>query len=184
MTKIMAALIAAFSLIAINSAEAHKRHHHNTHIGPEMAANCPIIQDDRYPCIGVQITAIQPSNDAWSGMRHGKYDGGVKIIPNPPGTWRVAQSCAHRLAAYWGLGSGLDKVSTWPARYGRVDGPGIGVAAVRRDQHHIIGIVGGGPGAWDVVDFNSGGHLNREYTVSDFHGYFFVKPGSGRIALN
>jgi hypothetical protein len=90
----------------------------------------------------------------------------------------VSLSCACRLAAYWGLGSGLDKVSTWPRVFARASGPSVGVAAVRHDQHHIIGIIGGGPGAWRVADFNSGGHRNREYTVADFRGYFFVDPRS------
>lgn len=101
---------------------------------------------------------------------------GVKFIPNPPGTWRVARSCAHRLAAYWGLGKGLDAVVTWVERFPRVSSPAIGIAAVRRDQHHIMWIIGGGPGGWRVADFNSGGHRNREYTIDSFRGYFFVNP--------
>lgn len=101
---------------------------------------------------------------------------GVHFIPNPPGTWRIYRSCAHRLAAYWHLGKGLDAVSTWARRFVRVAGPGIGIAAIRRGQGHIIGIIGGGPGAWLVADFNSGGHRNREYTVASFPGYFFVDP--------
>jgi len=105
----------------------------------------------------------------------------VRLIPNPAGTWRIAQSCAHRLAAYWNLGGGLDKVSLWPRKFPRVSTPAVHVAAVRRDLHHVLGIVGGGPGAWRVVDFNSGGHLNREYTVASFSGYFFVDP-FGRAA--
>lgn len=92
----------------------------------------------------------------------------MKFIPNPPGTWRIALSCAHRLAAYWGLGSGLDSVAAWPKRFPRASGPAPGVAAVR--PGHIVGIVGGGPGAWRVVDFNSGGHLNREYTTDRIYG--------------
>lgn len=103
-------------------------------------------------------------------------ESGITYIPNPPGTWRVELSCAHRLAAYWGLGRGLDLVATWPRRFARVSAPAVGVAAVRNDRHHIMGIVGGGPGAWVVADFNSGGHLNREYTVSSFPGFFFVDP--------
>lgn len=103
-------------------------------------------------------------------------ESGITYIPNPPGTWRVAVSCAHRLAAYWGLGHGLDAVATWPRRFALVSAPAVGVAAVRNDRHHIMGIIGGGPGAWVVADFNSGGHLNREYTVSSFPGFFFVDP--------
>lgn len=99
---------------------------------------------------------------------------GVVYIPNPAGTWRIAQSCAHRLSAYWGLGKGLDKVSEWRRFFARVAGPGNGIAAVRSDNHHIMGIIGGGPGAWRVADFNSGRHLNREYTVSDFPGFYFL----------
>lgn len=111
-------------------------------------------------------------------------NGGVTFIPNPPGTWRVHQSCAQRLAAYLGLPNRkgiLDSVSNWPRLFARAHGPGVGLAAVRSDRHHIIGIIGGYPGAWRVADFNSGGHLNREYTVSSFKGYFFVDPRS-RVA--
>ena len=109
---------------------------------------------------------------------------GVRFIPNPPGTWRVAVSCAHRLAAYWGLGKDLDSVSVWPKVFPSASGPGIRIAAVRRDLHHVIGIVGGGPGAWEVVDFNSGGHKNRAYTISNFSGYRFVDTRSRSAQLN
>lgn len=107
----------------------------------------------------------------------------VKFIPNPPGTWRIALSCAHRLAAYWGLGKGLDSVRTWKEVFPRASGPAPGVAALklRRGTDHVIGIIGGGPGAWRVVDFNSGGHRNREYTTDDLSGYIFVDTRS-RIA--
>jgi hypothetical protein len=107
----------------------------------------------------------------------------MRSIPNPEGTWRVKESCAQRLAAYWGLGSGLDKVSTWPDRFERVSGPSPGIAAVRRDRHHVLGIVGGAPGAWEVVDFNSDGHHgNLAYVTAAFPGYFFVNPHAPRFA--
>lgn len=106
----------------------------------------------------------------------------VTFIPNPPGTWRVKQSCAHRLAAYWGLGKGLDKVSVWTKRFARAHSPGPRIAAIRRDLHHIIGVKGGGPGAWHVVDFNSGGHRNRAYTIPSLDRYILVDTTSPRYA--
>ena len=111
-----------------------------------------------------------------SATRHRVERSDVTFIPNPPGTWRVRLSCAHRLAAYWRLGSGLDKVSTWAAVFARARSPAVGLAAVRNNQRHVMGIIGGGQGAWRVADFNSGGHRNREYTVANFRGYFFVDP--------
>lgn len=102
-------------------------------------------------------------------------------IGSPSGCARTNLSCACRLAAYWNLGGGLDKVSTWPQRFGRTGGPGIGVAVVAPSQHHIVGIVGGGPGAWHVVDFNStNGHGNRSYVTAGFApGSIYVNPHGG-----
>lgn len=99
---------------------------------------------------------------------------GVQMIPNPEGCPRTL-FCGCGLARYWGIWKReLNKVSEWARHYPRASGPAVGVAAVRRDNHHIIGIVGGYPGAWEVVDFNSGNHKSRRYTASDFPGYFFL----------
>lgn len=99
----------------------------------------------------------------------------VEFIPHPRGCPR-RNFCACGLAKFWSLGPGLDAVRTWVRRYIRAHAPGPGIAAVRRDQHHIIGIVGGQPGAWEVVDFNSGGHKSRRYIRTSFEGYFFIAP--------
>ncbi len=180
---IMAAIAAfLFTALATDPAEAkrHHRHHHVTKV-VRMAVITPYVQcDDRYPAsCGIQPVAPQKRATRVAIDPNGNS---ITFIPNPPGTWRVRQSCAHRLAAYWGLGKGLDKVSTWPHVFSRAGGPGVGLAAVRGDRHHIMGIIGGSPGAWQVVDFNSGGHRNRAYTVSNFGGYFFVDPRT-RVAM-
>lgn len=102
---------------------------------------------------------------------------GVRMVPHPAGCpWRLF--CACGLAKYWDLGPGLNAVSTWPKVFARASGPSVGVAAVRNDRHHVMGIIGGGPGAWQVVDFNSGRHQSRIYTTASFSGYFFVDPRS------
>jgi hypothetical protein len=98
----------------------------------------------------------------------------VTMISNPSGC-PATKFCACGLAKYWGIWKrDLNKVSEWARHFQRASGPGVGVAAVRRDNHHVIGIVGGGPGAWRVVDFNSGGHASRTYTASSFPGYYFL----------
>lgn len=176
--KLITMTIAALFMVALaNPAEAKKRHHtkHNQIVQITPKAAC----DDRYPMnCGVQSSQRA---ERYSGRRMARSDS--RSLPNPPGTWRVAQSCAHRLAAYWGLGKGLDKVSTWPQVFARASGPAVGLAAVRRDRHHVMGIIGGGPGAWRVADFNSDGrHGNQEYTVANFGSYFFVDPRS-RVAM-
>lgn len=90
-------------------------------------------------------------------------------IPTPAGTWRVARSCGQRLAAFWGLGGGLDSTGTWPRRFERASGPGPRVAIYR--PGHVMGIVGGSPGAWRVVSFNGDGyHGNVEFTTSRLGG--------------
>lgn len=165
MTRAIEALAVACLVLAASSADARPRH-----------VSKGIIVCTQQGCSG---RAAPGTTHVRRGRRVERED--VVFIPNPPGTWRIAQSCAHRLAAYWGLGGGLDAVSTWPRVFARVSGPGVGIAAVRRDQGHVMGIIGGGPGAWRVADFNSGGHKNREYTISDFRGYFFVDPRS-RVA--
>lgn len=173
------AFVIAVALTALANAPADARQHkkHHTHIALAVTHGCIPDNDGRQHCGG----SIHRASESPMGRRivapSNGYDlAGVVYIPNPSGTWRVAQSCAHRLAAFWGLGKGLDKVSTWPHVFARTFSPSIGVAAVRRDLHHVMGIIGGGPGAWRVADFNSGGHLNREYTIADFKGYFFVDP--------
>ncbi len=180
--KIMAALIAAFVFVAVNtSAEAKKRHH-----TPRQASigwsGCTYDNTGRTICgtaIETRPMGRRPSipsggYETAQVTRNGVVRAGIVFIPNPPGTWRIVKSCAHRLAAYWGLGGGLDAVSTWPRVFARAHGPGVGIAVVR--PGHIMGIIGGGPGAWRVADFNSGQHLNREYTVSDFGRVTFVDP--------
>jgi len=180
----LAAAAVAVILLIPTTADARHRNHRST---VQKSEPCKYDNDGRSNCqwgAPVWNTQQQTARNQRVTRRATSHisgvatvaEAGVKFIPNPAGTWRVARSCAHRLAAYWGLGKGLDKVSEWVRRFPRVGSPGIGIAAVRRDQHHIMGIIGGSPGAWRVADFNSGGHLNREYTVADFRGYFFVRP--------
>lgn len=188
-------IAAALAVLLVPVTEAQARHHHKVHIAHHHrhsaalaraeAPRCVPDNNGRMACSGSQptsqMTALQPANsDSWVYSRRG---GNMRSIPNPPGTWRVARSCAQRLAAYWGLGSGLDKVSTWPDRFAPAPGPGIGIAAVRRDRHHVLGIVGGSPGQWEVVNFNSDGHHgNLSYVAASFPGYFFVNPRVPRFA--
>lgn len=90
-------------------------------------------------------------------------------VPTPAGTWRAARSCGQRLAAFWGLGGGLDSTSTWPRRFERASAPGPRVAVYR--PGHVMGVVGGSPGAWRVVSFNGDGHHgNVEFTTSRLGG--------------
>lgn len=170
---VTAVLLTAFTNAPADARQHRKSKHHTHHYSKVHIASAPRATcDDRYP---MNCGAQTASRERYSSGRMARADS--RSIPNPPGTWRVAQSCAHRLAAYWGLGKGLDKVSTWPQVFSRASGPAVGLAAVRGDRHHIMGIIGGGPGAWRVADFNSDGrHGNQEYTVANFGGYFFVDP--------
>lgn len=98
------------------------------------------------------------------GSRTSYAKSDVRLIPNPRGCPRTRLSCACRLAAYWGLGSGLDATVTWLHRFARVSTPGPRVAAYR--PGHIFGIEGAEGDGYRVVDFNSGGHRNRTYVMS------------------
>ena len=186
-----AATAAFIAVLLSHPAEAkHYKHHHYRHsvqherhlhkrleTGERAFYQAPTVvdtaeADQRYTGYSTAGYVRTETKQRFQSRRSERED--VVYIPNPPGTWRVFKSCAHRLAAYWNLGKGLDAVETWPHVFARALGPGVGVAWVRNDRHHVLGIVGGGPGAWRVVDFNSGDHLNREYTVSDFRGGFFV----------
>lgn len=190
----LVALIVFAGLLFTTSAEAKKRHH--TYRSASIGGSGCVQNNDGKTICGMSQTG--PLTTSPMGRRHiapsrgydmaemvvqttrrgGRSD--VRFIPNPPGTWRVYVSCAHRLAAYWNLGPGLDAVSTWPRRFAQVSGPAIGIAVVR--PGHIMGIIGGGPGAWRVADFNSGYHLNREYTVASFGNVTFVDPRSRKTA--
>lgn len=104
---------------------------------------------------------------------------GVSQISTPAGC-PARLFCACALARYWGIWKReLNAVSQWGKHFARADGPAVGRAAVRNDQHHILGIVGGGPGAWQVVDFNSGGHRSHAYTAASFPGYHFLEVRGG-----
>jgi hypothetical protein len=105
----------------------------------------------------------------------------VRFIPNPPGTWRVSQSCAHRAAAALHLVfEGKDKVSTWAHVFPRTS-LHDGVVAIRNDLHHLMIVARVTAEGILVRDYNSGGHLNREYWTTGLPGYFFVEP-SARVA--
>lgn len=100
----------------------------------------------------------------------------LRLIPHPRGCPSRA-FCACGLARFWGIWRpALNLVANWARAFRHVIGPDIGIAAIRRDRHHIMGIIAGKPGHWRVVDFNSGRHLSRVRIVSDFSGYFFVDP--------
>lgn len=139
-------------------------------------AKCdPIMTNDgRYLC---QDGGREVSRQERPQSRSGARTEVIRFLPNPPGCRRIARSCACRLAAYWSLGKGLDRVRTWPKTFRRTHSPGPGVAAIELrpgGPDHIMGIVGGGPGAWLVADFNSGGHKNRLRRVSSLRGYILV----------
>jgi hypothetical protein len=107
------------------------------------------------------------------GSIRGRYRGAEVwdrvSIPTPAGTWRIARSCAQRLAAYWGLKGNLDSTGVWPRKFARASAPGPRVAVVV--PGHVYGIVGGSPGAWRVVSFNGdGNHGNVEFTISKLRG--------------
>lgn len=177
--KFMAALIAVATIVAVSTpSEARQNHRHRATAARPRA----VLDVAAIPAYGPQASAPQPlpmGKRMIAPVR--SYDfATIRLLPNPSGCRRIQLSCACRLAAYWGLGGGLDAVSTWPKRFRRVSGPAIGVAVVR--PGHIMGIIGGGPGAWRVADFNSGRHLNREYTTSGFGRVIFVDPHSPRSA--
>lgn len=188
--KVIAAIFTLLTAIALSHpAEArHHRtgHHHYARIATQTPADCLSDNSGHITCSGAigptgghsYGSYIPPEKRRYAAIDANGNRSGVRYIPNPPGTWRVNLSCAHRLAAYWGLGHGLDAVDTWPHRFAHASGPCIGCAAYR--SGHIMGIIGGGPGAWVVADFNSGEHLNREYTISHFPGYYhFLAVHSG-----
>ena len=130
---------------------------------------------------GVEGTSSQAYSARRSEPRAGRRGRVVRFLPNPPGCPRVRVSCACRLAARWNLrqkfGPRLDKVTEWLAVFRRTHSPGPRVAAIKLRKgavDHIMGIVGGGPGAWEVEDYNSGGHRNRLRIVSSLRGYILV----------
>jgi hypothetical protein len=166
----MAALAACLLFALANPAEARHPHKPLRH-DSAVASQCVLTNSGRQICRG-PIKRILSRRIADANGNEG-----VRLIPHPAGCpYRLF--CACGLAHYWGLGKGLNAVATWPKVFPRAHGPAVGLAAIRGDRHHIKGIVGGSPGAWRVVDFNSGGHLSRTYITADFRGYFFVDPRS------
>jgi hypothetical protein len=93
------------------------------------------------------------------------YTGDLEKIPNPPGTWRIRASCAHRLKAHWNLSGELDATSVWPHRFARTYTPGPRVAIWR--PGHVMGIDSCNGETCTIVDYNSDAHHgNHRYQVS------------------
>ena len=163
------AFVCAIAL-SISTANAKPRHQMARN-DSQAFAYCASDQSYRQTCGKAETRTTNRARVSVAGVD------GVRMVPHPAG-------CPHRLfcacglAQYWGLGGGLNAVRTWPKVFARAFGPSVGIAAVRNDRHHVMGIIGGGPGAWEVVDFNSGGHQSRIYTTAGFSGYFFVDPRS------
>jgi hypothetical protein len=96
-------------------------------------------------------------------------------------------SCGCETASYFGVRHSvyangkhdLDLASNW--RYlPQSPGPCVGCAAWR--SGHVMAIVGGGPGGWQVKDFNSGRGLTHSYSVASFRGYRFAHPQDLHLA--
>jgi hypothetical protein len=96
-------------------------------------------------------------------------------------------SCGCDTASYFGVRRSvyangkhdLDLASNW-RHLRQSPGPCVNCAAWR--PGHVMAIVGGGPGGWRVMDFNSGHGITHEYVVAHFRGYRFAHPQDIQLA--
>lgn len=175
-------LVLAVLALGLAVAPAHARPRHSD---SAVAQHCLYTNAGRVICRAAEKRTSSHRSVIVRQRRHSGHFGHsrtVRLIPHPRGCPRRL-FCACGLARYWGIWKpALNLVANWARAFRRVSGPDIGIAAIRRDRHHIMGIVGGGPGRWKTVDFNSGGHLSRVRIVSNFSGYFFVDPRERRVS--
>lgn len=124
------------------------------------------------------LSIVLLTTAAHAGPRRHILDAnGMSVIPHPTGC-PSHLFCGCGLARYWHIWKpSLNKVTNWLREFPRASGPGIGRAAVRIGGYHdhVLGIIGGRPGAWEVVDFNSGRGLSHRYTTDVFPGFRFVQ---------
>jgi hypothetical protein len=158
---------AALVALTISTAEAkHRKYdrHPNNQIG------CNYDNNGRTTCNHVAQPAYNRTNAREGSFSYRGMQVSNRIsIPTPAGTWRIARSCGHRLKAYWNLIGDLDLASNWARKFERTNSPGPRVAVVT--SGHVMGVIGGGPGAWRVVSFNGDGHHgNVEFTVNRLSG--------------
>jgi hypothetical protein len=170
--KLVTVIVAAAITGAVHAKP--NRHHHGTvhHRGATVVCNLRGCSDSIVPA-GKPGRVVDANGNRVVSRT-------IRFIPHPSGC-PSRSFCACGLAKFWGIWRpALNRVATWAHVFRHVPAPDVGVAAVRRDRHHIIGIIGGAPGRWIVRDYNSGHHRSRVRVVSDFRGYFFVDPREQR----
>lgn len=106
-------------------------------------------------------------------IRHSNRGDALVVGGRPSGCPR--QYCGCEAARYLGIHDPrgtLNLAWNWALKFRRTYAH-VGAAAVR--PHHVLVIIGGGPGRWLVHDGNSGRGLTREHYTA-LNGYVFVEP--------
>ena len=189
MTRIMAALIAAFAIVAILPSQAEARHHYRHHHYQHRHV-------DRMPIIAWQQTTStymagnedsryekphKSSRARYSRHTHSRVaSGGENVIGGRP------SGCPH---AYCGCEASrfifnriipeLNLAANWIRKFPHTS-PAPGMAAAR--SHHVMVLMSHVEGQnWLVHDGNSGHGLTREH-VRSISGYVIVDPHGARYA--
>lgn len=104
---------------------------------------------------------------------------GRVIGHRPHGCPHAYCGCSASLFIFHRIIPALNRAAAW-FRFPRTS-PAPGMAAVRRDGHHVMVLERHVHGKiWITHDGNSGHHLTREHAVSIAH-YVIVNPLAGRL---
>jgi len=185
--KTLAALIAAFCIVAVSTqAEAKHRHHashkHYTRAVQNKARTAVIFDTAAIPAYGDNQTYTRPSpmgRNIIAPVR--SYDFAEGVIGGRPSGCPVAYcGCSASIKVFGRIIPELNLAANW--RRFPSTSPAPGMAAWR--WHHVFIIESvNGDGTVVAHDGNSGRGLTRLHTVS-LRGYHVVNPNGSHIALN
>jgi len=156
LSRVLAAVAASlFLAVLANPAEAMSR--------KQTMSKCTYDNDGRVTCMGGAVAQRESTRSR--GRSSIDANGNVSVIGGrPAGCFKFPKTiglyCGCASALYVGLenSSGYWNLARhWFSLPRAAPGPGM---AVVRDGHVAI-IIGGGPGAWELYDPNSGGGLTR-----------------------
>ena len=194
-TTIILAVLTAAAILSAPAEAAHRRHihHHYSHHSSkhywaaaprQEAMGCVSDNSGRTICLG----AGNRTSEARIETRRAVYDGNNNsarvvggVSPECRPWYGVTCGCEVSLKVFGRVVNepNLKQARVWGQVYPHVS-PAIGMVAGR--SSHVAYIQGGGPGAWELFDPNSGGRLNR-IRISDLREFsWVVNPHASRMA--
>jgi hypothetical protein len=183
MRLFMAALIAAFSFVAVTTqAQARRHHRHHYHYTDKTPVYAGFISN--MDNNGHYLPFVEPQRQSpvrYSGPAHIRVaSGGENVIGGrPAGCPHAFCGCEASRYLFGRIVPELNLAYNWIRKFPRTS-PAPGMAAAR--NHHVMVLISHAGGSdWYVHDGNSGHGLTREH-VRSISGYTVVDPHGARYA--